>query len=157
MTALAPQIRLAMSGDLAIIEMQPKLDQLLNPLRTFHHNGSHSRFVTQIRACFESVLHMKFERIFITRHASDSTLRPRGVGVGSLALRNHGDRTMHRRLQSKRQPGNATADHDEVVFLHGSRILSIKRVCPKETARAMSELGCTNSRGCNVYASTNSR
>src|SRR5436190_21322837 len=126
MTALAPQIRLAMPGDLAIIEMQPKLDQLSNPLRTFHHDGSHSRFVTQVRACFQSVLDMKFERIFITRHASDSTLRPSSVGVGSLPLRHHGHGTVLCRIQRESEPGNAAANNNEIVLFH---FLEAKRSC----------------------------
>ena len=62
---------------------------------------------------------MKLERILVARHAGDPALRPGRVRVGAFAFRDHGDRTMRRRLQGEGQPGNAAADDDEIVFLHG--------------------------------------
>ena len=157
MATLPPEIGLAMPGDFAIVKMEPEVHQLLNARRTFHHDRPDCRFVAQAGSCFERVLDVKLERILVARHASDPTLRPGGIGVGALALGNHRDRSMGCRLQGKSQPGNTAADDDEIVFLHGSRILSINRVCPKKTATAMSEFGWTLSTGCNVSALTSSR
>src|SRR5213076_1474514 len=42
--------------------------------------------------------------------------------------------------------------HD--VFLHPNLILSIKRVCPKNTATASNEFGLTVATGCKLSAST---
>src|SRR6267143_604984 len=99
---------------------------------------------------------MKLERILIARHTSDSTLRPDRIRVRSFALGDDRHRTALRRFQRKAQPGDTAPDHDEIVFLHPNRILSIKRVFPKETATARSEFGLTNSIGWKVSASTSS-
>ena len=99
---------------------------------------------------------MQLERILVARDAGDPALRPGRVRVGAFSLRDHGDRAMLRRFQGKAQPGNPAADHDEIVFLHGNRILSIKRVLPKNTASASNEFGLTDSIGCKVSASTRS-
>src|ERR1700686_286491 len=64
---------------------------------------------------------------------------------------------MLRRLQSEAQTSNAAADHDEIVFLHASRMLSIKRVLPKKTASARNEFGLTTSIGCKFSESKNSK
>src|ERR1700730_7498703 len=99
---------------------------------------------------------MQLERILIACHTSDSALRPRRVRVRSLPLGNNCHRTVLGRFQCKAQPGNAAADHDEIVFFHPSIMLSIKRVFPKKTATARTEFPLTDYVGCNVSASTRS-
>src|SRR5438477_6380961 len=157
MPALASQFRFATSSNFAIVEMQSDLHQFPDAFRTFHDNCPHRRFVAEPCTGFERVANVKLEGIFIARHARDSTLRPGRVRIGPLPFRDHRDRAVFRRLERKRQPRDAAADDDEIVFLHGRRMLSISRVCPKKTASATSEFGWTKSIGCNVSGFTSSK
>ena len=96
---------------------------------TFHHDRSHGRHHTDprpLRGCPAHEVRTNLRRSSHKRFH----LRPRRVESAPLRC-NHGDRTMRRRLQGKGQPGNPAADDDKIVFLHGRRILSISRVCPK--------------------------
>src|SRR5437763_4000193 len=153
-TALLAQIKLTMSQDQTFIELPPELCQHVDALRTFGHKCAHDRFVTETGAGLKRIAYVQLERVFIAGHARDSSLRPSGVCVGALAFRYHSHRTMLCRFQRKTDASNAAADHKEIVFLHASRILSIKRVLPKNTASASSEFGLTISTGCKVSAST---
>src|SRR6266496_1496944 len=154
MTALFAKIKLAMSGNLTFIELQTELSQLADALRTFSHNRAYDSFVTQTRSRLKRVTHMQFKRIFIARHAGDPALRPSGVCVRAFAFRHHSHRAVHCHFQCKTQAGDTAADHDEI--LHPKRILSIKRVFPKNTATASNEFGLTVVMGCKVSASTSS-
>src|SRR6266513_2201340 len=184
MTALFAKIKLAMSRNLTFIELQTELSQLADALRTFSHNRAYDSFVTQTRSRFKRVTHVQFKRIFIARHAGDPALRPSGVCVGALAFRHHSHRTVHCHFQRKTQAGNTAADHHEIVFLHDreaailpagtkcsntqielsrrdvflhpKRILSIRRVFPKNTATASNEFVLTVLIGRKVSASTSS-
>src|SRR5581483_4438861 len=155
-TAFLAEIKLAMSGNLAFIELQTDLLQFANALRTFGHNGAHDRLVTQAGAGFKRISHMQLERIFIARHAGDPALRPRCVRVGAFAFRYHSHRPVLCRFQCKTQAGDTAADHHEIVFLHPNRILSINRVFPKNTASASKEFDLTISMVCKVSAWTTS-
>ena len=79
MAALATEIRLAMSRDLAVVEMQSELDQLADARRSFHHDCAHGRLIAKPGAGFEGVGHMELEGIFVAGHTGDSTLRPGGI------------------------------------------------------------------------------
>ena len=61
MPAFASQVRLAMPANLAIVEVQPELDELRNPFRSFHHNRPHGRFVAKPGPSFERIRHMQLE------------------------------------------------------------------------------------------------
>ena len=130
-SALASQIRFAMSPDLAIVEMQSALHQFSNAFRAFHDNRPHGGFVTKPRTRFQRVAHVKLEGIFIARHARDSALSPRCIRISALTFGNDGDRAVLRGFQGKAQAGDAAPNHDEVVFLHRSWMLSISLVFPK--------------------------
>src|SRR5438132_1112847 len=156
MTALFAKVKLAMSGNLTFIELQTEFHQFANPLWTFGDNRAHDRFVTQAGARFERIAHVQLERIFIARHAGDTTLRPGSVCIGALAFCDYNDRPMLCRFQCKTQAGDTAADHDEIVLLHPSWILSIKRVFPNTTASASNEFGLTGSTDCRVSSSTTS-
>src|SRR3954470_24776159 len=97
---------------------------------------------------------MQFKRIFVTRNACDTSLRPGGVGVCAFAFGDHRNRSLFCRLQGESQPGDSTADNDKIVRLHAKRILSINRVLPKNTASASTAFGLTESIGCKVSPST---
>src|SRR5438552_9253731 len=97
---------------------------------------------------------MQLERIFITRDAGNPPLGPRGVAVGPFPLRDHGDGTVLRRLQGKAQARDPASHHDEIEFLHVSRKLSINRVFPMKTARAIRAFGRNLSSGCKFSRST---
>src|SRR6266478_2768821 len=99
---------------------------------------------------------MQLKGIFVARYAGDPALRPCRVRVRTFAFRDYCDRAVLCRLQCKAQPGNAAADHDEIVFPHVSRMLSIKRVLPKTTATASNDFGLTISIGWKLSASTSS-
>src|SRR5205814_6690575 len=79
MSSFAAKIEFAMTGNFAFVELKAKLDQVLNSRRRFGHYRADDILVAQTRAGFERVAHMKLERIFITRHAGDPSLRPRCV------------------------------------------------------------------------------
>ncbi len=155
-TAFSPKIELAMTGNFAFVKLQSKIDKFMNSRRSFRHNRANNFLVAKPGAGFERVAHMQPEGIFVARHAGDPALRPRCVRVRAFAFCDHGHRAMLGRFQRKTEPGNATANHDEIVFLHPSRMLSIKRVWPKKTASASSEFGLRTSIGCKLSASTRS-
>src|SRR5207302_4534393 len=90
MPTLAPEIELAMTRNLALIEMDADFHQFPDRLRTFRHNRAHNYFVATPRAVFERVAHASLERILIARGASNPALRPRRVAVGSFAFRADG-------------------------------------------------------------------
>src|SRR4029079_13678113 len=102
-----------------------------------------NRLVTQASASFERIAHVQLERIFIARHAGDPTLRPGVICVGAFALRYNSHRSVLCCFQCKTQAGDTAANHHEIVFLHPNRILSTKRVLPKDTASASNEFGLT--------------
>src|SRR4030095_1045473 len=155
-TAIFSKIKLAMSRNITFIELQTELSQLADALRTLGHNRAHDCFVTQTGSRFKRVTHVQFKRVLVAGHASDSSLRPSGVCVRALPFRYNSYRPVLRRFQCKTQAGDTAADHHEVVFLHPKRILSSKRVCPKNTASASNEFGPTVSMRCKVSASTSS-
>ena len=101
MSAFAPKIEFAMTRNFAFVELESELDQILNSRRRFGHDRPDDIFIAQTRARFERVAHVKLERVFITRHAGDSALRPRGVRVLPLSLGDHGDRSVLRRFQGE--------------------------------------------------------
>src|SRR5438105_12459958 len=101
MSAFTAKIEFAMSGNFALVELKAELDQVLNSSRRFSHYRADDILVTQSRAGFERVAHVKLERIFIARHAGDSSLRPSCVRVRPLPLRDHRDRPVLRRFQGK--------------------------------------------------------
>ena len=154
MAAFPAEIELAMPGDVALIEMQPEFDQFANPRRAFLHHRLDHRRIAQTRARFERVAHVQLEGILLARHARDAALRPGGVRVRAFAFRDDRHAAVLGRLQRKGQPGNAAADDDKIEFLHPSRMLSIKRVLPKNTATARSERGLIVRRGCRSSAPT---
>src|ERR1700736_769250 len=156
MPAFASKIEFAMAGDFALVELDAKLDQILNPRRSFGHNRADHVLIAQARAGFECVADMQLEGIFVARHTSDSSLRPRRVGIRPFALGDDRHRTILRRFQRKAKPCNTAADDNEIVFLHPNTMLSIKRVFPKKTARARSEFGPGDSIACKLFASTRS-
>src|SRR5438093_13020742 len=53
MTALFAKIKLAMSRNLAFIELQTELSQLADTLRTLSHNRAYDSFITQTRSRFK--------------------------------------------------------------------------------------------------------
>ena len=144
MAAFASQIRLAMASDLPLVEVQTELDQFSHPRRPFHDDRAHRRFVAKPRARFERVRDMKLERIFIAGHARDAALRPGRVRISAFAFGNHRDRAVLRRLQGKRQPGDAAADDDEIVWFHSAVVTAlVSRQIAAFTAKdnAPTELG----------------
>ena len=155
-TALFTQIKLAMPVDLALIKLETQLRQLTNAFWTFDDNCADHRFFTKTGARLERIAHMKLKRIFIAGHAGDPALRPGGVCIGTFTFGDDSYRSVLCRFQRKTQTGNAAADHYEIVFLHPNRILSIKRVLPKNTATTSSEFGPAISTGRKVSASTSS-
>src|SRR6266576_3180011 len=156
MTAFFTEIKLTMSGNLTLIELQTDFDELADAFRTFGDNCTHNRLVTQTSASFERIANVQLQRIFIARHAGDPTLRPGGICIGAFAFRYNSYRSALCRFQCKTQAGDTAANHHEIVFLHPNRILSIKRVLPKDTASASNEFGLTVSTGCKVSASISS-
>ena len=102
MTGFAAKIELAMSVDLALVELQPEIDQLADSRWPFRHNRPHHRFIAKSRARLERVAHMQLKRIFIARHAGDTALRPCRVRVDAFPLRHHRHRSMFRRFERKR-------------------------------------------------------
>ena len=77
-------------------------------------------FVAEPGAGFERVAHVQLEGILLARYARDAALRPGGVGLRAFAFGDDRDRPVPGRLQGKGQSGDAAADDDEIVFLHGS-------------------------------------
>src|SRR6266480_274457 len=153
---LLAEIELAMAGGLALIELQPKFHQISDSIRTFHDNRANGRLVAKSGACLECVAYVQLERIFIARYARYSSLRPGCVCVGAFTFCNYRNGTMLCHLQRKTEASDAASDHNEIVFLHASRMLSIKRVLPKNTASASSEFELMTSIGCKLPASTRS-
>src|SRR4051794_22029138 len=131
MPAFTAEIEFAMPGNFALVESHSQRDQILNSFRRFGDDCPDDLFVTQSRARSERIALVQLERIFVSGHAADSALRPSRVRVRPSPFRNDSDRTVFCRFQSKAEPGNSAADNDEIVFLHGKEILSIKRVFPK--------------------------
>src|SRR2546421_8099313 len=134
--------------------MKVELGLLQNPLRTFSHTRADVRFVTQPGAGLKRVAHVQLKVIFIACDAGNSALCPGGICVGPFAFCNDGYRTVPGRFQCKTETGDAAADHNKIVFLHPKRILSIKRVLPKNTANTSTEPGPAISTDCKVIAST---
>src|SRR5262249_54933261 len=130
MAALFAEIKLAMSRNLTLIELQTEFYKFADALWTLGYNCAHDRVVTQAGAGFERVAHVQLKRIFIAGHAGDSTLRPGSVCVGALALCDSSNRPVLCDFQCKTQAGDTAADYHEIVILHPNRILSIKRVFP---------------------------
>src|SRR5947208_13464816 len=148
--------KLPLTADLALVKLETPPWQRPTALRALGHNCADYRLVTQTGTSLKRVAHVQLKRIFIARHAGDSALRPRGVCVRAFAFCDDSYRSVPGRFQGKTQTGNATADHDEIVLLHPRRILSIKRVLPKNTASASNEFAATVSTRCKVSTSTTS-
>src|SRR6266849_4961178 len=156
MTRFPPEIELAVPGDFALVKAQAKIDKFADSHRTLGDDRADDFFFAEAGADIERVAHVQLKRILLARHAGDPALRPGRVRVCAFAFCNDSYRAMLRHLQGKAQSSDAAADHDEIVFLHGSRMLSIKRVLPKKTASASNEFGLTTSIGCKFSASTRS-
>src|SRR5438105_10118902 len=139
MTRFAPKIEFAMTRHFALVKLQSKIDQFSDSLRTFGDDRAHDFLVAKAGADLERIAYVQFKRILLARHAGDPTLCPGRVGIRAFALGNNRHRAMLRRLQGKAQSRDAASDDDEIVFLHGRRMLSIKRVLPKKTASASNE------------------
>src|SRR2546421_8444384 len=107
MPALTAKIELAMPGNFALVESHSQPDQILDSRRRFRDDCADALFVTQSRPGFERIAHVQLKGIFVARHASDSALRPSRVCIRTFPLRDHRDRTVLCRFQSKAQPGNA--------------------------------------------------
>src|SRR6266702_7002223 len=118
MTAFFTEIKLTMSGNLTLIELQTEFYELADAFRTFGDNCAHNHLVTQASASFECVAHVQLERIFIACYAGDPTLRPGGICVGAFAFRYNSYRSMLCRFQCKTQAGDTAANHHEIVFFH---------------------------------------
>src|SRR5262249_8730549 len=125
-------------------------------LRTFGNNCTHDWLVTQAGTGLKRIAHVQLERVFIACYAGDPTLRPGGICVGAFALRYNSYRSVLCRFQCKTQAGDTAANHHEIVLLHPNRMLSIKRVLPKDTASAINEFRLTVSTGCKVSESATS-
>src|SRR5262249_31220696 len=130
--------------------------QFADALWTFDHNCADDRFVTQSGASLQRIAHVKLKRIFIARYAGDPALRPRRICIRAFAFRDDSHRAALCSLQCKAETGDAAADHNKIVFLHPNRILSIKRVLPKNTANTSTEFGLIISIGCKLSVSTTS-
>src|SRR4051812_5430652 len=157
MTAFAAQVGFAVPCDLAIVKVESELDQFPDAGRPFHDDRAHGCLVAESGAGLECIGDMEREGIFVAGHAGDPALRPGRVRICALAFGDNGDRSLFRRLKGKSQPGDAAADHDEIVLLHENRRLSIRRVCPKNAATAMSESGPVSFTVSSVSAFTISR
>src|SRR5437762_14286502 len=92
--ALLAKIEFAMTGDLSLIELQPKFHQLSDSIRAFHDNRANGRRVAKSGTCLECVAYVQRERIFIARYACYSALRPSCVCVGAFTLGNYRNGTM---------------------------------------------------------------
>src|SRR4051794_11177741 len=154
--AFAAKIELAMAGDVALIEVQSKLDQLADAVRPFCDDRPNDRFIAKSRSRCQCVTHMQLERIFATCYARNASLGPGRIAVAPLAFCDDRHRSMPGGFPGKTEPGNAAADDDEIVVFHGRRILSISRVFPKKTATASTASEVIWSTGCKVSASTTS-
>ena len=154
MAAFAPEVELAMPGDIPLVKVQAEFHQFMNPRRAFLHHRLDRRRIAQARARLERVANMQLEGIFAARHAGHTALRPGGVRVHAFALGDNRDPAVLRRLDRKSQAGNPAPDHDEIKLSHPMRMLSISRVLPKKTATARSERGSVVRRGCRSSAPT---
>src|SRR3954466_13153955 len=109
MSPFAAEIELAMPGNLALVEMQSELDQILDPRRRFGHNRTDDLLIAQTCAGFERIAHVQLERIFVARHARDAALRPRRIRVAPFAFRDYRDRSVPRGLQGEAQARDSAA------------------------------------------------
>ena len=141
------QIKFATTGDISFIEVQTEFNEFANSLRPVLDDRLHRSRIAQAGARLECIANVQVERIFVTCHTGDATLRPCGVGIGALALRNYRYLSVIRGRDRERETRDAAADDNEIVFLHQRRILSIRRVFPKKTATASKELCSTSFRG----------
>ena len=132
MAALAPEIELAMAGDVALIEMEAEFHQLAHPPRAFFTTIStapESRDLLPLRGYRGCGGRRNLRRAC---HASDAASVPRRCLNRPLALGHDGDSTVFRRLDREGQAGNAAPDDDKVELPHPRRMLSISRVRAKE-------------------------
>ena len=115
MPAFASQRQLAV---LVAVEVRPELHQLADSIRPFVHQDPHGVFMAQPRAGNQRVLHMQFGVIVRAHDAGDAALRPVGIGVRPVLLRDQRHAPLPRHFQCKRQPRAAAAENQIIKSLH---------------------------------------
>ena len=95
-------------------KLTPHFDQFLHTRRTFLNNRAHNLLVAEAGARFERVPQVQFEGILARHHRRNAALCVVGVAFGAVLLRDDGDAAFGCNLQGKGQPGNSTAEHDEI-------------------------------------------
>jgi hypothetical protein len=164
-----------LAGRFAFAEPYAQLHELGNPGRPFLDDRSDDLLLAQPGPGVERVPHVQFEGILFAGDRGNAALGIVGVGFGAIFLGHDGDAAVGRHFEGEHQPRNAAAQHQIVVAFHGhlqvpravagsgirpgrvqSLALSIRRVLPTNTARAMWVPGRTCGTGSSVSESKNS-
>ena len=165
--SLPAKIEFAVTVTLTFGELHAELDQFLDAGRAFLDNAAHDLLIAQPSSGGKGVAHVALERVLLACDGGDAALCVVGVGLGPAFLRDDRDGAGVGDLESKRQPGDAAAQHQKIKLLRGirhphgkvfghRRPLSMRRVEPKNTARAKCVPRPTCLAGASVLGSKNS-
>ena len=83
--------------------------------RALLDDAAHHVLPAKPRAGLERIAHVEVERVLVRGHAGDAALRVVGVRLRAVLLRDDRDRPALRHVEREGQPGDARAEHDEVV------------------------------------------
>ena len=115
MAALLAEIELMAAAVFPLGEGHAELDQLPDPRRALLDDAAHDILMAESRARFERISHVQVEGVLARSDAGDATLGVVGVRFGAVFFCNHRDRAPLRDVQGEGQPGDAGAQHDEIV------------------------------------------
>ena len=103
------------------VEVRAERHQLAYPVRSFVHQDPHRVLMAQPCAGDQRVLNVQLRVVVRAHDPGDAALRPVGIGIRPVLLRDQRDPALCGDFQRKRQPGAAAAQNQKIIRLHCPR------------------------------------
>ena len=116
--ALAAEVDFGDAVLLVTIKLHPSGDQLLNAFRSLADNGAHHILMAEAGPGIKGIGHVQVHGIIRPHDGGDAPLGPGSVGGFGAPFGEDGDGPVGGGTEGKAQPGNAAADHKEIVGFH---------------------------------------
>ena len=116
--ALAAEVDFSDPVLLVTIKLHAAGNQFLNAFRSLADNGADHVLMAEPGPGIEGIGHVEVHGIIRPHDGGDSALGPGGVGGFSAPLGKDGNGPVGGGTEGKAQPGNAAADHKEIVGFH---------------------------------------
>jgi hypothetical protein len=114
-----PQIQLFLpSLKNSFVEMDSNAHEFSNRGRSFGDDYPHCGLIAKTGACDQSVRNMQIKGVLCAGYAGDSSLCPRGVGIGRSALCDDRHGAMRRQFQRQTQACNTAPEDNKVKVIH---------------------------------------